>query len=104
MEQIRIEEVKRANSEHGFSYFSPETMRFFSSKVSKSAYKIGNKAYFITSEQNKLSGNNPRKWTIRVADLKTGLVHTVGEFQEFNTHGEAKKQLKRILLKEVNER
>lgn len=97
MEKIDIEQVKQANSEHGYSYFSPETMRFFSSKVSRSAYKIGNKAYFITSEQNKLTGDNPRKWTIRCGDLTTGIVHTVSEFQEFNSHREAKKQLKQIL-------
>lgn len=99
MEVISIAEVKRVNREHGRYYFSPDTMRFFSSRTSRQAYKVGNKAYFITSERNKHSSNAPRKWTIRVIDLTTGRVDTVGEWQKFNTPGEAKKQLKQILAK-----
>lgn len=95
--EISIDEVKRINAKHGYYYFSQDTMRFFSSKVSTIAYKVGNKAYFITSEQNKLSGNDPRKWTIRAIDLATGRIQTIGEFQEFNSNREAKNQLKEIL-------
>lgn len=93
MEVISIEEVKRVNREHGKFYFSVGTMRFFKSRVSKQAYKVGNKAYFITSERGP---HMARKWSIRVADLTTGKIDTVGEFQEFNTNREAKKELERI--------
>lgn len=96
VEEIRIEEVKQSNREHGFHYFSRDTMRFFSSRVSDRAYKVGDKAYFITSEKHRLTANNPRKWTIRVIDLITGKVNTVGRFQEFNSHREAEAQLKQI--------
>lgn len=103
MEVIRIEEVKEANRKHGFYYFSRDAMQFFSSRVSDRAYKVGTKAYFITSEKNKHSirgghtDANPRKWSIRVIDLITGRVNTVGQFQEFNSKREAKKQLERLL-------
>lgn len=103
MKEIRIEEVKEANKKHGFHYFSKKTMRFFSSRVSDRAYKVGNKAYFITSEKNTHSirgGHttlNPRKYSIRLIDLTTGNITTVGEFQEFDSKREAKAELKDIL-------
>lgn len=100
MKVISIETVKRINAKFGFHYFSRETLRFFSSRISTCAYQIGNKAYFITSEKNTFTANNPRKYSIRVMDLTNGNIDTIGEFQEFNSHREAMKQLKQILAEE----
>ena len=92
LEVISTERIKELNREKGLYFFSLNTMRFFKSRVGRNAYKVGDKAYFITSEQYE---SNPRKWTIRVADLTTGSIDTVGEFQEFNSHSEALNHLKR---------
>lgn len=96
MEVIRIEEVKQVDRDHKNHFFDADTIRFFNSRVSDRAYKVGDKAYFITSERSKI-GNQPRKWSIRVIDLTTGNIRTVGQFQEFNSSKEAKAELKRIL-------
>jgi len=100
MKVISIETVKRINAKFGFHYFSDKSMRFFSSYTSHYAYQIGNKAYFITSEKNTFTVNNPRKYSIRVIDLTSGNINTIGKFQEFNSNAEAQAQLKRILTRE----
>jgi hypothetical protein len=48
---LDMETIKQLNKDKGFFFFSPDTMRFFKSRTGTTAYRIGNKAYFVTSEQ-----------------------------------------------------
>lgn len=84
MEKLTMADVKRNNHKAGRYYFSPDTMRFFNSKVESKLFK--NK-YFITSE--KFKEDYPRLFTIREYNPKTHIISTVGTFQEFTTLDEA---------------
>ena len=103
-EQIPMWRLKMMNEEAGKFFFSRDTMRFFDSKLSPYAYKKGNYAYFISSEQFHAPETEyhptysaPRKYTIRKMNLKSGDVTGVGEFQEFSSNEEARAKLKKIL-------
>lgn len=75
-------------------------MRFFLSKLPRTAKLIGDKAYFISSEQFEFRGKyDARKYSIRCADLATGKVNTIGEFQAYASMATARATLKDILGK-----
>jgi hypothetical protein len=57
---------KAANRAAGFFFFSKDTMRFFRSKVESDLLTIGDRQFFVTSEQFVPGGD----------------VNTIGEFQE----------------------
>mgnify|MGYP001574775162 CR=1 FL=1 len=96
-----IEEIKQLNARNGQFFFTPETMRFFKSKVNDGVitgtWKGIKVAFFITSE--KFSDETPRKYTIRACVLedapteagredygyKRGHIESVSEFQAFAT-------------------
>ena len=91
--------IQRVKSAHENNYkghfFEKSSMRFFDAKVDKVAYsnKTGDKAYFVTSEQfHGTEGSNPRKYSVRMCDLKTGNIKTIGDFNTIGTHAEAKKK------------
>lgn len=67
----RMSEIKAANRAAGYFFFSPDTMRFFNSRVETGV--IGGR-YFITSEQ--YDENSPREYTARRAN-DDGTVETV---------------------------
>lgn len=95
-EKVPMYLIKAKNYEAGHHWFSKDTMRFFNSKVPEEAYKKGDKAYFISQEKSSFDNYTP-EYTIRVADLNTGEVDTVGEFGQYKSKYEAKKELKKIL-------
>ncbi len=102
MEYIDIEVVKEADRKAGHHFFEPATMRFFRSRAPQTALKVGEKAYFVTSEQFKPSEGSPapRRYTIRVCDLKTGDTETYDMdhgFQKYASGEAAMTDLKRIL-------
>jgi hypothetical protein len=74
---------KAANRAAGFFFFSKDTMRFFRSKVESDLLTIGDRQFFVTSEQFVPSDGPPddRKYTVREA-MPGGDVNTIGEFQE----------------------
>jgi len=72
-----IAEVKIANKNKGYFFFSPDTMRFFNSEIESEIIKG---KYFITSERMKLS--MPKLYTIREAK-ENGSIDTVGNFQQY---------------------
>ncbi len=90
-EYVSIYDIKNKHCGH---WFSPGAMRFFNSRLPQGGYKIGNKAYFITSEQ--FDYKTPRYYTVRVIDWITGDVDTVGEFNKL-TRSEANTALKHII-------
>ena len=79
-----IDDVKAANARAGFYFFSQDTLRFFSSRISSHVYGHG---VIVTSERNEIDGQ-PRRYSVRLA-LPTGEVETLGEFQNFATSGQA---------------
>lgn len=90
-----MEDVIRANKKAGQHWFDEDTMRFFKSDFGK----LYSNKYFISSEK---SPHNPRRWSIRKVNWKTGDVDTVGEFQQFSTQASAKRYLReKMKLKDV---
>jgi hypothetical protein len=69
-----IEDIKRINANKGMSFFSPNTMRFFNSRVLGEVY--GNR-FFITSEK---PPKGKRAYTVRVFNYETGSISTIIEF------------------------
>jgi len=85
---IDISTIKERHEKAGYHFFEKSAKRFFDSKIGKNAYvdKKGDNAYFITSEQFHHYGegrSDPRKYSVRKANLRTGEVDTVGEFQSY---------------------
>lgn len=78
-----IADIKKANAKLGNYWFSPDTMRFFKSKIHNRVF-FGK--YFITSEQ--FSDASPRMYTIRKANAD-GSIDTVGIFQQYKTLSDA---------------
>lgn len=61
---MTIQEIKRANRKAGQYFFSPDTMRFFASRVSSSVFEGAGGIYFITSEK-KCFDDNRRVFHVR---------------------------------------
>lgn len=97
-----IQDYERTSSGH---YFSPDTMRFFNSKVLEYFRGDGNNiGYFITSER--YDSNQKRLYTIRkvqrvaAPDTFSGYkyeIETHGEFQGYKSSSMAKKAIQTIL-------
>jgi len=103
-----IDEVKRRAEKGSKYFFSADTMRAFSSRISELAFQQGGSTdssyktkdiYFITSEADrgyiKHSGS-VRGYTVRCCD-KDGDIQTMGKFQMFDSVNEARKEIKKIL-------
>lgn len=103
MEYIDIEVVKKADRDAGHHWFEPGAMRFFRSRSPQTVLKVGDRAYFVTSEQFVPSEGPPapRLYTIRVYDLKTGSIETYPDhhtgWQKYRSGTQAMTDLKRIL-------
>lgn len=94
-EKIPMYVIKAKNYESGQHWFSNDTMRFFGSKVPQDAYKKGDTAYFISTEDN--FDRTEKRYTIRKANLKTGEIDSIGEFGQFKSKSDAQKELNKIL-------
>lgn len=82
---LTIEQIKLRNADAGKFFFSPDTLRFFSSRVSGTVYSAGKDRgqFFVTSER--YNDSSPRMYTIRRFDQGTGDVSTAEGhcFQEY---------------------
>lgn len=85
-----IAEFKRANEGSGHYWFSPDTMRFFNSKVHGDLITIGERQFFITSEQG--PHQDKPLYSIREA-MADATVDTIGEFQGYPSVASAKRDL-----------
>lgn len=94
-EYIDIKHIKKLNRQAGRFFFSQDTMRFFRSRCPRTAIKIGNKAYFVTSEQ--FDDKSPRRYTVRICDLETGEVDTVGKIRVHRDSQSAYTAINKIL-------
>ena len=72
---VSMNEVERFAK--GF-FFSADAMRFFKSRLSQDAYKVGSVYYFVTSEQGP---DGIRAYTVRMMTAER-TIETVGKFQE----------------------
>lgn len=85
------EEIREANERAGQHWFSPDTMRFFNSRVLSGV--IGGR-YFITSER--YDDGSPRLYTIRVA-ADDGTIDTVGDFQGYTSANAARRAAEELI-------
>jgi hypothetical protein len=73
-----IDEIKQANEDAGQCWFSPDTMRFFRTRLSHKLY--GGK-FFVTSEE---SPSGIRLYSVRRAN-DDGSVSTVSDFHSLTS-------------------
>ena len=78
-----INQIIALNKSVGNHFFSPSSMRFFSSRVHSEVY---NGCYFVTSER--YNWTSPRLYTVRKAN-PDGTIETIGDFQAFTTRAKA---------------
>jgi hypothetical protein len=96
---ISIQQIRRANEEIANGHwFTPEAKRFFDSRWSDTATLTGLKAYFVSSEQFRNGAySESRKYSVRVCDMATGRIDTVGEFQAYGTPAQAQAAIRKIV-------
>ena len=90
-ELMKMWEVEQKHRGH---WFDPASKRFFSSRVDQTATVKDGKAYFTSSEQ--FDCDAPRLYSVRVCDLTTGDIDTVGEFQQYETASQARRAIKQL--------
>jgi hypothetical protein len=105
-----IDGIKAANERAGNFFFSPDTMRYFRSRVLPTVTQGPGGVYFVTSEGISNFGGRgwtrARRFTVRVFNPKTADVNTVGalpdcEFQKFPTAREARSAARRLASGEL---
>lgn len=95
MLKVSIDDVKETyNSKTMGHWFSKDTMRFFKSRLSETAYLCNDHYYFISSEKS--GYDSPRRYSVRSMDNDCN-ISTIGEFQEFATLREARSDLARYI-------
>lgn len=80
-----VEDVRRR---HQGNWFSPDTMRFFSSRILGGLYAGKRLVYFVSSE--KTFDDLGRRYTVRSYDPKSDTIETVDEFQGYKYSESAK--------------
>ena len=84
---MTIADVKQANKDAGYYFFSRDTMRFFGTRIESTLYKNNT---FITSDYTDFEKNN-RAYSVRVFHPETGIVNTAkfpdgqSTFNKFST-------------------
>lgn len=79
----------------GSHWFDRDTMRFFRSRVGRSAFADGHGgAYFVSSEQ--FNAQSPRLYSVRYYDPKHCNVETIGKFQGYSSQASATATARRL--------
>ena len=91
MALFSIDAIKKANAEAGSFYFSPDTMRFFKSRVMSDVFPLEDGALFVTSERRE---GDVRRYTIRRA-WDDGDITTLDGFQSYTSRNGALKAAKK---------
>ena len=93
---IGTENIQEVRNRHSGHWFDAKTMRFFSSRVSETAYLSidGKRSFFVSSERFDME--TPRSYTVRVQDCETGSISTVDEFQRYDSRYNAHKVAKAL--------
>ena len=79
-----MNQLSRYNGNRNYYFFSPDTMRFFSSRIQTAPPYKGR--VFVTSER--MNWNSPRLYSVRVIQ-PSGNIETIGDFQGFTTRQSA---------------
>lgn len=89
-----IDDIKRENEAEGFFFFSPDTMRFFRSRVMCDTFKAksGAGVYFVTSDQQR---GEARLFTVRRFEIESADIRTVDKLQKFASRSGALAAAKR---------
>lgn len=88
-----VTQLKQYAKDQGSYFFSPGAMRFFNSRVLPFILHAEQGIAFITSEQ--FDYKSPRFYTVRLM-REDGNIDTVGDFQAYDTPGQAKKAAKAL--------
>ena len=83
-----INEIKEANKDAGYFFFSPDTMRTFNSRVASGVLKG---RYFVTREDN--FDRSKFRYSVRMA-RDNGSIERLGKFNGFNSLETAKTFIK----------
>lgn len=83
---FNIDEIKRANRDAGYHFFSPDTLRFFGSRILPAV--IGGR-FFVTSEQRGFDAADGRGYTVREF-MPDGSIETIGELNDYTSSRAAK--------------
>ena len=84
---MTMADVKQANKDAGYYFFSKDTMRFFGTRIVSALYKNNT---FITTDYTGFERNN-RAYSVRVFHPETGIVDTAkfpdgqSTFNKFST-------------------
>ena len=84
---MTMADVKQANKNAGYYFFSKDTMRFFGTRIVSTLYKNNT---FITTDYTGFERNN-RAYSVRVFHPETGIVNTAkfpdgqSTFNKFST-------------------
>lgn len=84
MDYWTIDDIRLANRNAGFYFFSPDTMRFFRSRVGGTVYQGNGGIYFVTSEQ--FDYNSERLYTVRRFNPDTRGIETASEFNTMSRY------------------
>jgi len=79
-----IDAIKEANHMAGQFWFSPDTLRFFRSRIGSTVYEGPGGVYFVSSEQFGFNGTQPRRYTVRQFFPADARIGTVGPFNELS--------------------
>lgn len=75
-----VTELKQRNASNGGYWFTPDTMRWFKSRVQADVFVGQSYSYFVSSERQ--DWDSPRLFTVRAMGAD-GRVVTVGDFQQY---------------------
>ena len=92
--RLTIRDIKDLNRKAGQHWFSPDTMRFFKSRVPDDRFPLVKNKYFISSEK---SPWDARRYTIREWNGKTKQIGEVGEFGAYKTKTQAERDLQKLI-------
>jgi hypothetical protein len=87
-----IEGIKRLNKEAGHFFFSPNSMRFFKSRILSSVEEVPTGWMFITSERFETL---PRHYTMRIC-YRDGSIKTVGQEAAYSSARQARRAMREI--------
>lgn len=80
--------INAVRESHSPYFFTPDTMRFFKSRLASYIRHVSGGVIFITSE--KYDDNSPRLYTVRMF-TRDGRINELSEFQEYKTIEAAKR-------------
>lgn len=85
-----ISQIKSTNASNGRYFFSPNSMRFFNSRVHDTLYSG---CVFVTSERNvtPYCAPQPRAYTVRIA-MEDGSIETYGSIGDYATRAQAHRE------------